>query len=52
MMNFHLKKVQIIIEHVKNGIAIAKANNLPDELIDFIRTHPEQVWCSIFTSNM
>ena len=32
MMNFHLKRVQIIIEHVKNGIAIAKANNLPDEL--------------------
>ena len=24
---------------MKNGIAIAKENNLPDELIDFIRTH-------------
>ena len=33
------ESAQIIIEHVKNGIAIAKANNLPDELIDFIRTH-------------
>ena len=30
---------KIIIEHVKNGIEIAKENNLPDELIDFIRTH-------------
>ena len=33
------ESAEIIIEHVKNGIAIAKANNLPDELIDFIRTH-------------
>jgi putative nucleotidyltransferase with HDIG domain len=30
---------EIIINHVKNGIDIAKENNLPDELIDFIRTH-------------
>ena len=29
----------VIINHVKNGISIAKENNLPDELIDFIRTH-------------
>jgi len=33
------ESAEIIIEHVKNGITIAKANNLPDELIDFIRTH-------------
>ncbi len=33
------ESAEIIIEHVKNGIIIAKANNLPDELIDFIRTH-------------
>ncbi len=33
------ESADIIIEHVKNGIAIAKENNLPDELIDFIRTH-------------
>ena len=30
---------EIIINHVKDGVEIAKANNLPDELIDFIRTH-------------
>lgn len=29
----------IIISHVLDGIEIAKENNLPDELIDFIRTH-------------
>ena len=33
------ESAEIIIEHVKNGIVIAKSNNLPDELIDFIRTH-------------
>ena len=33
------ESAEIIIEHVKNGIAIAKQNSLPDELIDFIRTH-------------
>ncbi len=30
---------EIIINHVKDGVEIAKENNLPDELIDFIRTH-------------
>ena len=29
----------IIINHVIAGVEIAKENNLPDELIDFIRTH-------------
>lgn len=29
----------IIIDHVINGIEIAKKNNLPDRVIDFIRTH-------------
>ena len=29
----------IIINHVKNGIEIAQKNKLPEELIDFIRTH-------------
>lgn len=33
------ESAEIIIEHVKNGIALAKEHNLPDELIDFIRTH-------------
>ncbi len=29
----------IIIDHVINGIEIARKNNLPDRVIDFIRTH-------------
>ncbi len=33
------KSAEIIINHVIDGIEIAKENNLPDELIDFIRTH-------------
>ena len=33
------ESAQIIIEHVTDGIEIAKKNKLPDRLIDFIRTH-------------
>ncbi len=33
------ESAQIIINHVKRGIDIAKKNNLPDRVIDFIRTH-------------
>ena len=33
------ESADVIIKHVKNGISLAKENNLPDELIDFIRTH-------------
>ena len=33
------KSAEIIINHVVDGIEIAKANNLPNELIDFIRIH-------------
>ena len=33
------ESAKIIIDHVINGIEIAKKNNLPDRLIDFIRTH-------------
>ena len=33
------ESAEIIISHVLDGIEIAKENNLPDELIDFIRTH-------------
>lgn len=29
----------VIIDHVINGIEIAKKNNIPDRIIDFIRTH-------------
>ena len=30
---------QIIIKHVLNGIEIARRNNLPEVIVDFIRTH-------------
>jgi len=33
------ESARIIIDHVLNGIEIAKKNNLPDRVIDFIRTH-------------
>ena len=33
------ESASIIINHVKNGIEIAKENKLPEELVDFIRTH-------------
>ncbi|MCM4157383.1 HDIG domain-containing metalloprotein [Gramella sp. AN32] len=34
-----IESTQIIIDHVISGIEIAKKNNLPDRVIDFIRTH-------------
>ncbi len=33
------ESAQVIIEHVIHGIEIAKKRNLPDRVIDFIRTH-------------
>ena len=33
------ESAEVIINHVSNGIEIAKSSNLPDQLIDFIRTH-------------
>ncbi|MFD1095844.1 HD family phosphohydrolase [Salegentibacter chungangensis] len=33
------ESAQIIIDHVIKGIEIAKKNNIPDRVIDFIRTH-------------
>ncbi|RXG20865.1 HD family phosphohydrolase [Leeuwenhoekiella aequorea] len=33
------ESASIIIDHVINGIEIARKNNLPDRVIDFIRTH-------------
>ena len=33
------ESAEIIINHVIDGIEIAQEHNLPDELIDFIRTH-------------
>ena len=33
------KSAEIIINHVTNGIKLAQKENLPNQLIDFIRTH-------------
>ncbi|KON26319.1 hypothetical protein AC481_07390 [miscellaneous Crenarchaeota group archaeon SMTZ-80] len=33
------ESAKIIISHVENGVEIAKKNNLPQAIIDFIRTH-------------
>ncbi|WP_299113686.1 HDIG domain-containing metalloprotein [uncultured Winogradskyella sp.] len=33
------ESAKVIIDHTINGIEIAKRNNLPDRVIDFIRTH-------------
>lgn len=33
------ESAQIIVDHVINGIEIARKNKLPDRIIDFIRTH-------------
>jgi len=33
------ESARVIIDHVLDGIEIAKKNNIPDRIIDFIRTH-------------
>ena len=33
------ESVEIILNHVTKGVGIAKKNNLPDRIIDFIKTH-------------
>jgi len=33
------ESVEIILNHVNKGVEIAKKNNLPDRVIDFIKTH-------------
>ena len=33
------ESANVIVNHVLDGIEIAKKNNLPDRVIDFIRTH-------------
>jgi putative nucleotidyltransferase with HDIG domain len=35
----HLKSAQIIIDHVANGVRLAKKHRLPEVLISFITTH-------------
>ncbi|MBT6635276.1 MAG: HDIG domain-containing protein [Flavobacteriaceae bacterium] len=34
-----LESINIILDHVSKGIEMAKKNNLPNRIIDFIRTH-------------
>ena len=34
-----MESAKIIIDHVIRGIEIARKNNIPDRIIDFIRTH-------------
>ena len=34
-----LESINIILDHVSKGVEIAKKNNLPNRIIDFIRTH-------------
>jgi putative nucleotidyltransferase with HDIG domain len=33
------ESAKVIVDHVKNGVAMAKKNGLPQVLIDFIKTH-------------
>jgi hypothetical protein len=33
------KSAQTIIQHIENGVKIARKHNLPEQIIDFIRTH-------------
>lgn len=35
----HIESSEVIIRHVADGIKIAHEHNLPDEIIDFIKTH-------------
>jgi putative nucleotidyltransferase with HDIG domain len=35
----HLKSAEIIIDHVKNGVKMARRHKLPEALIEFIATH-------------
>uniref|UniRef100_UPI0035621795 HDIG domain-containing metalloprotein n=1 Tax=Mariniphaga sediminis TaxID=1628158 RepID=UPI0035621795 len=35
----HLKSAEIIINHVKNGVRMAKRHKLPEALVEFIATH-------------
>jgi putative nucleotidyltransferase with HDIG domain len=35
----HEKSAQTIIQHIENGVKIARKHKLPEQIIDFIRTH-------------
>ena len=42
------QSAKIIINHVYEGIEVAKKNKLPDRIIDFIRTHHGTSWVYYF----
>jgi len=42
------QSAKIIINHVRDGIEIAKKHKLPDRVIDFIRTHHGNTWVYYF----
>jgi len=42
------KSAQLIIDHVKKGIELAKENNLPQDIIDFIPMHHGTMLVSFF----
>ena len=42
------QSAKIIINHVAEGIDLAKKNKLPDRIIDFIRTHHGDSWVYYF----
>ncbi len=42
------KSVELILKHVSNGIELAKKNNLPSEIIDFIPMHHGTMVISYF----
>ena len=42
------QSAKIIINHVRDGIEIAKKHKLPDRIIDFIRTHHGNTWVYYF----
>lgn len=44
----NLKSAEIIIDHVKNGVKLAKRHKLPEPLIEFIATHHGTTKASYF----
>lgn len=46
------ESAKIIINHVIVGVELAKANNLPEQIIDFIRTHHGTTYVGYFLNLM
>lgn len=45
------ESAKIIINHIKEGVEIARRNNLPEPIIDFIRTHQGTTKVNYFLRN-